>query len=137
MLLWQGRLRVLIASTAAVAELLLLISEGAGGSPIVPFVLGATIVYLLLAVATATLAKRGRVADWLIPAAACADVALVFGVTVATISGTVDAPVFTSTSGRTLSEADTAALIGIFSKAVDVATDLGDAVYRPAMIVFN
>jgi diguanylate cyclase (GGDEF)-like protein len=82
-LLWQGRLRVLIATTAAVAELLLLISAGAGASPVVPVVLGATIAYLLLAVATATLAKRGRVAGWLLPATACADIGLVFGVTVA------------------------------------------------------
>jgi len=82
-LVWQGRLRVLIATTVAVAELLLLISESAGGSPVVPAVLGATIVYLLLSVATATLAKRGRVAEWLLPATACADVALVFGVTIA------------------------------------------------------
>ena len=82
-LLWQGRLRVLIASTAAVAELLLLISEGAGASPVVPVVLGATIAYLLLAVATATLARRGPVGWWLLAATACADVALVFGVTIA------------------------------------------------------
>jgi len=50
---------------------------------VVPVVLLTTIVYLLLAVATATLAKRGRVAAWLLPATACADVALVFGVTIA------------------------------------------------------
>ena len=82
-LLWQGRLRVLIASTAAVAELLLLISAGASGSPVVPVVLVATIVYLLIAVATSALAKRGRVAGWALPLAACADVGLVFGITIA------------------------------------------------------
>ena len=59
------------------------------------------------------------------------------GVTVATISGTVVGPVFTGAGGRVLSAAETAALIGIFEKAVEVATDLGDAVYRPAAIVFN
>ena len=59
------------------------------------------------------------------------------GVIVATISGTVDGPVFTASGGRTLSAAETAALIGIFEKAVDVATDIGDAIYRPAAIVFN
>jgi diguanylate cyclase (GGDEF)-like protein len=80
---WQGRLRVLVASTAAVAELLLLISAGAGASPVVPVVLVATIAYLLLAVATSTMAKRGRVAEWLLPVTSIADVVLVFGVTVA------------------------------------------------------
>jgi len=59
------------------------------------------------------------------------------GVTVATISGSVNGPVFTSTAGRVLTAADTAALIGIFEKALDVATDLGDAVFRPAAVVFN
>lgn len=82
-LLWQGRLRVLIASTAAVAELLLLISADAGGSPVVPVVLVATIAYLMLAVATASFAKRRRVAAWLLPVTASADVGLIFGVTVA------------------------------------------------------
>ncbi len=82
-LLWQGRLRVLIATTAAVAELLLLVSEGAGESPVVPVVLVATVIYLALAVATTVLAKLGRVAAWLLPATASADVGLVFGVTIA------------------------------------------------------
>jgi hypothetical protein len=59
------------------------------------------------------------------------------GVTVATISGSVDGPVFTGANGRELTPADTAALIGIFEKAVNVATDLGDGVYRPAAVVFN
>lgn len=59
------------------------------------------------------------------------------GTTVATVSGSVDGPVFTGAGGRALTAAETAALIGIFEKAVDVATDLGDAVYRPAAIVFN
>jgi hypothetical protein len=59
------------------------------------------------------------------------------GVAVATISGTSDGPVFTGLGGRVLTAAETAALIGIFEKAADVSTDLADAVYRPAYIVFN
>ena len=83
MLIWQSRLRVLIASTASVAELLLLISEGADGSPIVPFVLVATILYLLLAVATSTAARKDKVAGGMLSVIACADIALIFGVTIA------------------------------------------------------
>jgi hypothetical protein len=58
-------------------------------------------------------------------------------VAVATISGTVNGPVFTGLGGRVLTAAESAALIGIFEKAADVSTDLADAVFRPAGIVFN
>jgi len=59
------------------------------------------------------------------------------GVTVGMITGNINGPVFTGTSGRVLTAGETAALIGIFEKALDVATDLGDAVYGPAAVVFN
>ena len=59
------------------------------------------------------------------------------GVAVATISGTMVGPVFTGAGGRVLTAAETAALIGIFEKAADVSTNLGEAVYRPAGIVFH
>ena len=83
-LLWQGRLRILIASTAAVAEFALLVSQGASRSPVVPVVLGATIGYLLLAATCAMLARRlVPPPGWLLVVQACADVGLVFGITIA------------------------------------------------------
>lgn len=82
-LIWQGKLRIVIGVLAAAAEVIQLISEGADGSRVVPIVLGATVAYLFLAVGTSALAKRGRVPAWLLPVTACADVGLVFGVTVA------------------------------------------------------
>jgi hypothetical protein len=59
------------------------------------------------------------------------------GVAVATISGTAIGPIFTGAGGRVLTAAESAALIGIFEKAAAVGSDLGDAIYRPAYIVFN
>lgn len=83
-LLWQGRLRILIASTAAVAEFLLLVSQGATRSPVIPVVLVATVVYIALAATTTTLARRGvTLPQPLLAIAACADVGLVFGITIA------------------------------------------------------
>jgi diguanylate cyclase (GGDEF)-like protein len=83
-LLWQSRLRILIASTAAVAEFVLLASSAAGRSPVVPIVLGATIGYLLLAALSAAVTRRrGSLPDWLVALTACADVALIFGLTIA------------------------------------------------------
>ena len=83
-LLWQARLRILIASTAAVAEFVLLVSQGASRSPVVPFVLGATVAYLLFAALCTMLPSRVTVPPaWLLAAQACADVGLVFGITIA------------------------------------------------------
>jgi len=83
-LLWQSRLRILIASTAAVAEFALLASQAVGRSPVVPIVLGATIAYLLLAVASSTVTRRrGALPDWVTALTACADVAMIFGLTIA------------------------------------------------------
>jgi len=81
-LLWQSRLRILIASTAAVAEFVLLASHGAGASPVVRFAFGASVVYLVLAAATASLARRGGLPGWVVDVMACADVALIFGLTI-------------------------------------------------------
>jgi len=58
-------------------------------------------------------------------------------VVVANVSGDVDGPVFTAVSGRTLSAAETAALLSIFEKAIEVATELGSAVYSPGIVVFS
>lgn len=55
---------------------------------------------------------------------------------VATISGTVDAPVFTAVSGRTLTADEVAALGAIFLEAISVAGEIGDAVFAPGVVVF-
>lgn len=59
------------------------------------------------------------------------------GTPVANVSGDVNAPVFTAVTGRTLSAVETASLIAIFASAVEVATDLGGAVYSPGGVVFS
>jgi diguanylate cyclase (GGDEF)-like protein len=82
-LLWQSRLRILVASTAAVAEFVLLASARVSASPVVPIVLGATIAYLLMAAASAAVTRRrGSLPNWVMSLTACADVAMIFGLTI-------------------------------------------------------
>jgi diguanylate cyclase (GGDEF)-like protein len=85
---WQSRLRILIAVTAGGAELLML----AGGSDVIaltafraaPIVLLATIAYVVLSAASGTIARRESGApDWLVATTVCADVALIFALTIA------------------------------------------------------
>jgi len=59
------------------------------------------------------------------------------GTTVATISGTASQPVFTAANGRTLSPAETVALVSIFARGVEISNDLSDAVFRPGNTVFH
>lgn len=87
-LTWQSRIRILVASTAAVAVLLLFASgasttPGQGATP-VAVVLLATQAYVLLAVFAAMFARRRAAADeWLVGATVFGDVALIFAITVA------------------------------------------------------
>lgn len=87
-LTWQSRIRILVASTAAVAVLLLL----AGDPTIAPqksvnpvaTVLLATQAYVLLAVFAAMFARRRAAADeWLVGATVFGDVAFIFALTIA------------------------------------------------------
>jgi len=87
-LTWQSRIRILVATTAAVAVLLLLANH-AGAAPIIaenaiPIVLLATVVYVLLAVLTATIARRNAsVPEWAVAVTVISDVAFIFGMTIA------------------------------------------------------
>lgn len=87
-LIWQSRIRIMVASTVAAAELLLL--AGQSGAPInaaasaVPIVLLATVAYVALAVSASTIARRrGVVPSWVVAATGCSDVAFIFGLTIA------------------------------------------------------
>lgn len=87
-LTWQSRIRILVASTAAVAVLLLLASDPATALqqtvPPVATVLLATQAYVLLAVFAAMFARRRATADeWLVGATVFGDVAFIFALTVA------------------------------------------------------
>jgi len=59
------------------------------------------------------------------------------GTTVATIGGSTSQPLFTAVTGRTLSAAETGALLVIFAEAVSVSNDLSYAVFRPGNTVFH
>ena len=86
-LTWQSRIRILVASTAAVAVLLLLASDPtASGQSVtaVATVLLATQAYVLLAVFAAMFARRRAAADeWLVGATVFGDVAFIFALTIA------------------------------------------------------
>ena len=87
-LTWQSRIRILVASTAAVAVLLLLATspEVATQSVVNPVttVLLATEGYVLLAVLAATIARRReRAREWLVGATVLGDVAFIFAITIA------------------------------------------------------
>lgn len=87
-LTWQSRLRILVASTAAVAELLLLAGQSGfaanTAAPAVPIILLATVAYVLMAASTAAIARRsGAVPGWVLAATMCGDVAFIFGLTIA------------------------------------------------------
>ena len=89
-LTWQSRIRILVASTAAVAVLLLLAgnpdaapSSGLSANPVTT-VLFATEAYVLLAVLAATIARRReRAREWLVGATVLGDVGFIFAITVA------------------------------------------------------
>jgi diguanylate cyclase (GGDEF)-like protein len=87
-LTWQSRIRILVASTAAVAVLLLLASDPATAlrhtvTPVATILL-ATQAYVLLAVFAAMFARRRAAADeWLVGATVFGDVAFIFALTVA------------------------------------------------------
>jgi len=87
-LTWQSRIRILVATTAAVAVLLLFATtpELAAQSAVNPVttVLLATEGYILLAVLAATIARRRENArEWLVGATVLGDVAFIFAITVA------------------------------------------------------
>ena len=87
-LTWQSRIRILVASTAAVAVLLLLASDPsiAARQSVTPVatVLLATQAYVLLAVFAAMFARRRAAADeWLVGATVFGDVAFIFALTIA------------------------------------------------------
>lgn len=87
-LTWQSRIRILVASTAAVAVLLLLASDPSVATrqsiPPVATVLLATQAYVLLAVFAAMFARRRAAADeWLVGATVFGDVAFIFALTIA------------------------------------------------------
>ena len=87
---WQSRIRILVASTAAVAVLLLLAgspdftpSSALSASPVTT-VLFATEGYVLLTVLAAMIARRReRAREWLVGATVLGDVAFIFAITVA------------------------------------------------------
>jgi diguanylate cyclase (GGDEF)-like protein len=87
-LTWQSRIRILVASTAAVAVLLLLAGDPSA-APLqditpVAIVLLATQAYVLLAVFAAMFARRRAAADeWVVGATVFGDVAFIFALTVA------------------------------------------------------
>src|SRR5438105_3822898 len=84
-LIWQSGIRVMVASTVAVAELLLFAGQRAlVDTPAVPLVLLATIAYVTLTVSTSSVARRrGAVPAWIVAATICADVAFLFAMAVA------------------------------------------------------
>ncbi|MGH7639246.1 MAG: diguanylate cyclase [Gemmatimonadaceae bacterium] len=87
-LTWQSRIRILVASTAAVAVLLLLASDPSlvARQSVTPVatVLLATQAYVLLAVFAAMFARRRAAADeWLVGATVFGDVAFIFALTIA------------------------------------------------------
>jgi diguanylate cyclase (GGDEF)-like protein len=85
-LVWQSRLRVLVATTIAGAELLLLADAGVLASPAAGIVVLATISYILLSAASAAIGRRGDVPAWVVGAITCSDVALIFALTMAVSS---------------------------------------------------
>lgn len=87
-LTWQSRIRILVASTAAVAVLLLLASDPsvAARQSVTPVatVLLATQAYVLLAVFAAMFARRRAAADeWLVGATVFGDITFIFALTIA------------------------------------------------------
>ncbi len=87
-LTWQSRIRILVATTAAVAVLLLLANNvgvaASGATDAIPIVLLATEAYVLLAVFAASIARRRRSApEWIVAITAFADIALIFAMTIA------------------------------------------------------
>ncbi|MBI1723311.1 MAG: hypothetical protein HYR48_05325 [Gemmatimonadetes bacterium] len=59
------------------------------------------------------------------------------GTTVATISGSPDNPTFTGVGGRQLTSQELVALLEIFARAGEFLGEFGDAIFRPAEIVFR
>lgn len=89
-LIWQSRLRILVASTAAVAELLLLANAGASPDAIrvsAATVLLATAAYIVISASAAGIARRRlSVPGWVVSAIVGSDVALIFALTIAVSS---------------------------------------------------
>jgi diguanylate cyclase (GGDEF)-like protein len=86
-LTWQSRIRILVASTAAVAVLLLLASDPSpalhDSVTSIATILLSTHAYVLLAVVAAMFARRRAAADeWLVGATVFGDVAFIFALTV-------------------------------------------------------
>lgn len=90
-LIWQSRIRILFASTAAVAVLLVLAggnnTRAPGVLPVLPIALFATVAYMLMASATSAIARaRGSVPAWVVSATMCGDIAFIVSLTIAVSS---------------------------------------------------